>query len=1010
MNEKNLDFSDKNSNPNSEQRFSISQIQRNQLASSSAEGEALFNLSENPTSLTKFNRQQTIYSKPSSKNKEKKLKCYFFIKNLKKLKESLKSLLKNLYCLTGKNIRLQVGITYSIFLIIMTLIIIFLKLYHVLNSINSLADKKYFLFYINNIIDSQREIKTQLDELNNHDIVAAGNDPLLFLRIYTEEMVSQGILENKTIILDESLTNIYEDLGQNFILSKDLKELSEIYDSEQEATGSQIKNNINNLIPFYYHFSPIFIESLNNCGIKLNNFYFIANEVDFKNEKNEKKINSMYFKYPLENLPIAPDVPQENNKIYDFVLDPYINSTFDFRDQSEIIHSIRKNNWFYNCLENSDTHFRIVKIDKLSEEKTRKDYLMIYSRTDNLTYLEDGKNESKIFFTFSMKVNQDSDDYPFIELNKNDDILYFDYLSIYNFVDDFQQINLQNSNIEQNFEIDYDLDASKNILMKIPKFISNIHTYSMIQKNKPINEDQAKLLKYNEMETADKFYEINYYFQKDALIFKLIYFLNEFFSFKKNHPEYLTEGYDSQRASEETSSDHPCIFQGTDEYYEHIKFEYNYDCLEDFCLYNNCDQSANNLEDLYFMPNCYCIPLFCRDSLSPQTDFHDKLKKRILNVNSEMSDNAYSFTSTYKDYLMKKEYTFSKIDQYFDRKNFIFNCKLSFGHKNNSYNNFFKTKIKIQNLSYKKGDNNFLMFFMNNNMTSFIVDNLKNLNFIYFICTFGGYIFFLVCTLVILVKYILVQVDNLLNRMEAIKKIRATLITNEEEKNDFEEISNSNNISNLNESLMNLNEDNLSIKSIESINKKQKIEKKKKEQKVQVEMDELDTLIQLINENLADFQIKFNLNEDMNSNINEIKKQYNGIIKINQYKNKLLQNKPNEINSFDDEEETITESNEKEKNFDNLSLKMFYELLSTSTSEMDFSNIKRNFYYRKHDEKLLFDLNEILPYFNDEDNNGNGEITNLTKIQNAINYYYKNIHNLWEQQYENMKREEELNI
>ena len=210
--------------------------------------------------------------------------------------------------------------------------------------------------------------------------------------------------------------------------------------------------------------------------------------------------------------------------------------------------------------------------------------------------------------------------------------------------------------------------------------------------------------------------------------------------------------------------------------------------------------------------------------------------------------------------------------------------------------------------------------------------------------------------------------------------------------------------------MINLNEDNLSLKSVDSINKKQKIEKKKKEQKVQVEMDELDTLIQLINENLADFQIKFSLNEDMNSNINEIKKQYNGIIKINQYKNKLLQNKSNEINSFDDEEETITESNEKEKNFDNLSLKMFYELLSTSTSEMDFSNIKRNFYYRKHDEKLLFDLNEILPYFNDEDSNGNGEITNLTKIQNAINYYYKNIHNLWEQQYENFKREEELNI
>ena len=54
------------------------------------------------------------------------------------------------------------------------------------------------------------------------------------------------------------------------------------------------------------------------------------------------------------------------------------------------------------------------------------------------------------------------------------------------------------------------------------------------------------------------------------------------------------------------------------------------------------------------MPNCYCIPLFCRDSLSPNTDFHDKLKERILNINSEMSENAYSFSSTYKDYLRKK--------------------------------------------------------------------------------------------------------------------------------------------------------------------------------------------------------------------------------------------------------------------------------------------------------------------------------------------------------------------
>ena len=1010
MNEKNIELSDLNSAHNSEPGFSLTQSQHNQLRTSSTEGEAFFNLSENATLQTGLIRQRTTYTRVNNIRKDKNLKCYFLMRNLKKIKDCFSSLLNYLYCLNGKNIRLQVGVTYSIFLIIMILIIISLKLHHILKSINSLADKKYFLFYANNIIDSQREIKVQLDELNNHDLNSAVNEPLLFLRIFTEEMVGQNILKNNSLKIDKNLQNIYEDLGENYILSKDLCELGENckkQDSEVQTGVEDEKYNIKNLLPFYYHFSPIIIEHLNNCGIKLNNFYFIANGINSLNDE-KKDINSIYFKYPLENLSIAPDVPQENDKIFDFILDPYIDSTLDFNGQDEIIKSIRSNNWFYNFLQNPDNHFRFAKINKLSEEKTRKDYLMVYSRTSDLNYLKGGETNSKIYFTFSMKINHDENDYPFIKLNKNNDILLFDYLSIYNFQDELPQINIYNNNDEQRFEIDYDLDAGKNILVKIPKFISNIHTYSMVVKDKSFNENQAKLLKYKEMVESDKYYETNYYFKKDSLIFKLIYFLNEFFSFKKNHPEYLTESYDSLRNTLE-SSDHPCAFQGTDEYYEKIKTEYDYDCLDDFCLFNNCDQAANNLEDLYFSPNCYCIPLFCRDSKSPESKFHNKLKERISNINPSMSENAYSFTSTYKDYLMKKEYNFSQIDRYFDRENFIFNCKLSFGHKNISYNNFFRTKIKIQNLSYKSGDNNFLMFFMNNNMTSFLVSNLKHLNYIYFYCIFGGYFFFLICTLVILVKYILHQVNNLLDRMEEIKKIRKTLITNEEEKNNIEEISN-NNITLNNNSIINSTEDNINIKSLEINNKKQKNERKKKEEKVFVEMDELDTLIKLIKENLTDFQIKFNLNEDMNSNINEIKNQYNGIIKINQYKNKLLMNKSYEINSFDGEDSN-SESEEKENNFDNLSLKMFYELLSTSTSEMDFSNIKRNFYYRKHDEKFIFGLEEILPYFNDEDSNSNGEITNLDKMRNAINYYYRNIHNIWEQQYENMKKEEEeINI
>ena len=1017
MKEKILELSD----INSEQRLSITQAQRKHLTTTtSTEGDVLFNLS---STLTKSGVQQTIISKNKYIPKEKKSKCNCFYRNMKKISECLKSFINHLYCFTGKNIRFQVGITYSFFLILMTIIIINLKFAHILNTIISLSEKNYFLFYVNNIIDSQREIKVQLDEINNHDLIAEVNEPLLFFRIYTEEMVENGILNDKTITLDKNLNNIYEDLGENYILSKDLVELTGI-DSEAEKgdeENNDKKYNIKNLIPFYYYFTPIFIEHLNKCGIKLNNFYFVAKEI-IPEGNEEKAFKSMYFKYPLEKMKIAPDVPQENDKIFDFILDPYIdsNSNSDFEGQSDVIDSIRSNNWFYNCLKDYNTHYRIFTINKLSEEKIRKNYFLFFSRSDNLvnnkeeTSDDNGESNTKIFFTFSMKINHDEDDYPFIELNKDNDILLFDYLSIYNFDDNFESINLDINKMEQKFEIDYDLDDEKNILIRIPKFISNIHRYSMVEKNynKIYNKDQSKLLKYKEMKNMDKVYEINYYFQKDSLIFRLIYFLNKFFEFKKVHPEYLTEEYDdSQRKTLETSSEHPCEFQGTDEYYEKIKLEYDYDCLDDFCLYNNCDQSTNNLEELYFMPNCYCIPLFCRDNQSPDTDFHKKLKEKMEKINPNMSDNAYAFTSTYKDYLMKKEYNFSKVDQYFDRKNIIFNCKLSFEHKNISFNNFFKTKIKLQNLAYKSKDTNYLMFFMNNNMTSFIVSNLKKLNYIYFICIFAGYIFFLICTLIFLVKYILFQVNNLLNRMEKVKNIRTILITNEESKSNLDENINNTNISE-SDSIINSRDekDNISVKSNEIIIKENKNEKEeKKEEKKVSEMDELDTLIQLINENLSEFQIKFNLNEDMNTNINEIKKQYNGIIKINQYKSKLVNNNSNksiDINSFDEDDRQNSDSDEKFEKFDNLSLKMFYELLSTSTSVVDFSNIKRNFYYRKHDEKLLFGLKELLACFDDEDSKGNGEITNLNKIRNAINYYYNNIHKLWETQYENMKKDE----
>lgn len=1028
MKEKNIELSNISSPFNTERNFSFATKnlqQTNHTNISEGETMTFFNNQTNMTSDTtmmspEINRTRRYTSidyhkRNKSKSERKEIKTYFKDLN-KKIYNCFTSFKSHLDFLSERNINVQVGIVYSLLLISLSLGIIYLKGTHINDILDNLTKKNYHSFYINNIMDSQGEIKIQLDELNNHDIISSGNDPLLFMRLYTEELVSHNILINNSLILQTDLQKTFSDLGENYELSDDLYNLAEIYNDSSSST-TNLKHNIKNMIPFYFLFTPIIINHLNNCGIKITNFYYIASGSEMC--ENFNTINTMYFKYPLENLKLGPDVIQKNNKIYDFIIDPLSSCNNEYSNQQEVLNNIQLNNWYSSYLISAgeNAHFKIFKIKKVTGEKKRLDYLIFFSRSNNLNYLEND-NDKKIYFTFCMKISQNEDYYPFIKLDERDDILYYDYLSLYNFDEKYSHISENNK--EKIFEIDYNIDDNRNILLRVPKFISNMHLYSMeaepqTDSSSSNKKEESILLKYEEMKNMSEYYNINYYFQRDSLIFRLIYFLNEFFLFKKNHPEYLTLSYDNISDTVETNEDHPCTFEGSQEYYELIKDEYGYDCMNDFCFYNNCDQSYNGLErpkNLYFLPNCYCIPLFCRDTQSTDTDFHKLLKNKIQEDNKSYSDNSYSFTSTYKDYLLKKGYKFTKIDDYFDRQNFIFKCKIQLTQKNNTYNNFFKTKIKIQNMTFQNGDNTFLMFFMNNNMTSFLIEHFQESNYLFLNYTFFIYVLFIILNMGILLRYIILQVNNLTNRMEKLKKIRRIIITNQLDSNIYnDDFSNSNFDNNNYDSVAYTNDDNISINSDDSDSSKKKKKKESEiENKKQSEFDELDTLIDLINENISDFQIKFNLNEDMNSSINEIKNQYNGIIKVNQYKNKLLMKNYSYSENSIDEDELSNFSNYEEtaENLDDLSLKIFYELLSTSTSEIDFSNIKNNFYYRKNDGKLLFGLEDVISSFNEEDNSGNGEITNLNKIKNAINYYFVNIHDYWEKQYNNMKKEENI--
>jgi hypothetical protein len=199
------------------------------------------------------------------------------------------------------------------------------------------------------------------------------------------------------------------------------------------------------------------------------------------------------------------------------------------------------------------------------------------------------------------------------------------------------------------------------------------------------------------------------------------------------------------------------------------------------------------------------------------------------------------------------------------------------------------------------------------------------------------------------------------------------------------------------------------------------------------DFDELDTLIKFINDNINDFTIEFNLNNNNNYELNNIKNQYNQILKVNEYKNKIINNYDNFnnnqnsininnienlIDSNSDENEINTseifnkkylennlnnikiknKNNEKE----NISLNLINEFLSLFSKEINFENIKSNFYYTN--KNTISNLKSNLFYFSDTEGLKN-EITTFEQLNNSINYYKTFINNFWKKKYFEEKQE-----
>ena len=935
----------------------------------------------------------------------------------------------------------QIIVLYFIFFIIFAILLIIIKDFLVEKSFRFFENKNYYSFIEKDVIRTQNILKIKIDTKNIKNMISALDDDLLFIEIYTKEMTSHGILKNNIF---ENLYNeeTYEDeLGDNFRTTISLNDLV------NENINENDENNIKNLVPFYYHFVPIFSQIFEFYGLKMINFYFIGNDNNYDEENLENNLKYLYFKYPLEYNNLGIDLQPLNNKIYDYIIDPFISCNNGYIFEQNLCEIIKKNNWYYNIIKedrNIEIPFRFLKIMKINQENKRKDYYIAYNKC-NLKF----NNEKVYNYLFAIRLSKVETINRFFLTDDYNDTLNYDYFSIFNFDKNIKELDLSNiGNLEKSFyEYDYNIDESKNIVLKSPKFIENINLFGMLDKkekdssslrtliNSKLYSDNSIMIKYKEINDIQNYYNINFYYDSDILFYKLLYFLNQFMLYKQNNPTYLIS---SKNIKNEDENEHPCSISNIDEYYQTVKNKFNYDCVYDYCFFHNCD-FLNELyvkkNDNYF-PNCYCLPLFCKDQKTQKNSEFEKLIKENIDLeNNEEFD--YAYTSKYEYFISESQTPFASINNFFNRYAFDFKCQIIFNKKNIEENKTFSVNILYQKYTDYESYTMLLIFFYNNEKLRKIVNKLhySSLNVIKYIVL--GYLITFLIIASILFAYIYISCNKVIRKMKKVKNIRKAIISNanntnininenNSSENIDENIANNENINNESniindislkekENQSNNNENNDENDNLINIKgNKNKKNKDKNESNNKKNEDELDELFQLINDNLSTFKIEFNLNEELNDNLNNIKNQYNEIIQVNKYKNKLLLKEDKEEIIFDNHNDSSISSsqntinNKKNEKVDDLSVNIFCELLSLSNHKFDFSNIKTNFYYKENNDNSLYNLNKLLAGLYETNNNENVEITNLEKLQNALKHYSDNIHSYWKNCYDIQKAKDEI--
>jgi hypothetical protein len=469
------------------------------------------------------------------------------------------------------------------------------------------AIKEDYLHYLINDIEdinfnlSSVEIKSQFEDVGN----------LLFFKLYFEEMISLGLLDDNDLKTFPNISEISEKMfndSDDFDISKEMpNSLYEIPSQMSKQHIDERNDSLSELAKIYYHFLPIILYEASSIKTYINQTYLIAYKIDDHNSMIE---NEMYFNFPRINDEYSKDNIFTPSNSY---ISPKI--TRDEIQNIEINDSFNYNNWFIK----RDYNFRkSASESKLDNLEINYFHLNYHNRKDvdksNIMCLQDliKRKEKKyivniIYFISQKTIIRDHFDYSLFILNNYSDLV----LKEEKYSDNQTYVISRNKITEL-------------VLSSIP---SQYFQLGLREKNYNFYTNGISFDSFN----IDLFSEpTDYYstvkgFNIDIRFFSPFYFYTKLFQKTKFIPKYSeTEKMPIFVFNDKTQISNICN-KFNFSLYKNYLLENHINCWDtkNLLFYDYSEEKTKDSTSIKSLPYCICLPFYCLKNNNKEADFQN---------------------------------------------------------------------------------------------------------------------------------------------------------------------------------------------------------------------------------------------------------------------------------------------------------------------------------------------------------------------------------------------------